>query len=295
MVLPGAGAAAWQTNQAELDQGICGTNLQIGSDTAASSTAKPTFLLWGDGGLSSYTISIDGNPIGTLDSTGRGHVCIAVLVPLADGAHVLTGTELAPHAGSAVIPFSFTVDTVPPPSPSQPVLSGYTDSGVEGDGVTRYRQLNFTGTAGANLPMQLLSGIAGFGEDQDRRLGDLVGDHREPPRRHLRRDGHHAGQRREQERALAWHDGHGRHGRARDARQAEPRRHRRRPDPRRPGTVGTDVARIVVFGDGAQIGTATPDAAHNWRFTLPTLDAGPHAVSVAAAERPTTSRTARPR
>ena len=284
VVLPGAVAAAWPTNEAELDPGICGLNLQIGSNTAASSTAKPTFLLWGDGGLSSYTISIDGNPIGTFISTGRGHVCIAVPSPLADGAHALTGTELAPHAGSPVIPFYFTVDTVLPPSPSRPVLSGYTDSGLEGDGVTRFRQLNFTGSAGSNLAVQLLAGTAGLGGTRAEASGAWSATTVNVP------DGTY------DMTAITLDSAGNRSARSPATTVTVDTVAPATPD--RPslddtadgpilairGTVAADVARIVVFGDGAQIGTATPDAAHNWRFTLPTLDAGPHALSVAAAD-----------
>src|SRR5262249_38671403 len=48
------------TNVAQLDDGTCGRNLQIGSDKTSSSTATPQFLLWGDGGASRYDIFIDG-------------------------------------------------------------------------------------------------------------------------------------------------------------------------------------------------------------------------------------------
>jgi hypothetical protein len=56
VVLPGAVAAAWPTNTIELDDGSCGHILRVGSDATASSSATPTFLLYGNGGLSSYVM-----------------------------------------------------------------------------------------------------------------------------------------------------------------------------------------------------------------------------------------------
>src|SRR5262245_35151802 len=76
LVLPGAVGAAWTTNLVQLDNGTCGNNLQIGSDRTASSTSRPSFWLQGDGGLSSYTVWIDGSPLGTFSSTGLANVCI---------------------------------------------------------------------------------------------------------------------------------------------------------------------------------------------------------------------------
>ena len=51
----------------------------------------------GDGGLSSYEVAIDGVSIGTFNSAGNGNVCITTTVGLADGAHTLTASELAPR------------------------------------------------------------------------------------------------------------------------------------------------------------------------------------------------------
>ena len=56
----GSASAVWTTNLVQLDNGTCGINLQIGSDKTASSSNKPTFWLMGDGGLSSYSVAIDG-------------------------------------------------------------------------------------------------------------------------------------------------------------------------------------------------------------------------------------------
>ena len=158
MLLPGSAGAAWTTNSVVLDDGTCGRNLQVGSDDKASGSATPSFFVRGDGGLSSYAMAIDGHAIGTFASAGNGVVCVAVAAALVDGAHVLTGTELAPHAGSTVASMQFTVDTVAPAPPSAPALAGYRDSGIAGDGVTSFRSLNLNGTSRPNEAVQVLTG-----------------------------------------------------------------------------------------------------------------------------------------
>src|SRR4051812_37302392 len=102
-------ASSWArtTNVSQLDDGTCGRNLQLGSDKTSSSSSTPDFLLWGDGGLSSYNAFIDGAPIGTFNSDGFANVCITTSVPLSDGPHVLTANELAPHNTFTITPFGF--------------------------------------------------------------------------------------------------------------------------------------------------------------------------------------------
>ena len=164
LVVAGAGAAGWTTNLVQFDSGQCGSRLQLGSDRTASRSATPTFLLMGDGGLSSYDVSIDGSSIGRFSSTPDAVVCIASPRPLAGGRHVLTASEVAPRPDSVVEPFPFSVDTVPPGRPSTPAVSVFTDTGVRGDGVTTYRQVNLRGTADPNVAVQIfIGGITGVG------------------------------------------------------------------------------------------------------------------------------------
>ena len=148
-LIPSVGQAwsLWTTNLIELDPGACGQMLAIGSDPTASSSATPSFMLSGDGGLSSYAMAIDGVAIGTFTSNGRGVVCITAPTPLADGAHVLTGVELAPRPAMAVSAFAFSVDTVAPRPPSQPTLEDFSDSGARGDGITKFGMVSLSGTA----------------------------------------------------------------------------------------------------------------------------------------------------
>ena len=134
---------------------------RLGQDS--SSSATPDFLLWGDGGLSSYAAFIDGAPIGTFNSDGFANVCITTSVPLADGPHLLTANELRPNSTFTSVPFNFSVDTSPPAQPSTPVISSFSDSGLLGDHITRFRGVNFTGFADPNVSIQLYSGVTLLG------------------------------------------------------------------------------------------------------------------------------------
>jgi fibronectin type 3 domain-containing protein len=162
-LLPTA-ASAGALNTAVLDNGTCGHNLQLGSDPTASSSATPWFLLYGDGGAASYQIFIDAVSIGTFTTSDPyGDVCINDTMTLAQGAHVLTGNELAPHSTSTLTPFNFSVDTVPPAVPSAPVLSANTDSGAKGDNLTNYKSPTLTGTSEPGVAIRIFDGFAGVG------------------------------------------------------------------------------------------------------------------------------------
>jgi Bacterial Ig-like domain len=154
LALPGAAAAEWITNSITLDPGLCVRNLQLGSFGTASASATPSFLIQGDGGASAYAIAIDGRSLGTFHSAGDGVVCITTPSRLSEGAHVLTGTELEPHAGSS-IQLGFSVDTVPPRAPSRPALAAYADTGARGDNVTTRTSATVTGTAPPNSAVQI--------------------------------------------------------------------------------------------------------------------------------------------
>jgi fibronectin type 3 domain-containing protein len=156
VVIGGSGATT--LNTAQLDNGTCGRNLQLGSDRTASASATPSFVIAGDGGLSRYEAFVDGASIGIFASDGFANVCAYDTIPLADGPHVLTANELQPHSTFTVVPFNFTVDTVPPAQPSVPVIASYSDSGLLGDHITRFRTPNFTGFADPNVSIQLFSG-----------------------------------------------------------------------------------------------------------------------------------------
>jgi VCBS repeat-containing protein len=156
-VAHGAGALL-NTNEAMLDDGTCGHNLQLGSDVNASQSNTPTFLLAGDGGLSTYAMKIDGVSIGSFNSDGHGNVCILDTVVFADGAHSLTGTETRPNPANPVTPYNFTIDTTPPATPSTPALDPAADSGVKGDGITNITQLRFNGSATPSIAVHIMQG-----------------------------------------------------------------------------------------------------------------------------------------
>src|SRR3954471_1960848 len=128
LLLPGGAGAEWVTNSVSLDSGQCGRNLQVGSIKAASTTALPTFLLQGDGGMSSYAVTIDGAAAGTFGSSSDALVCIKLAAALAEGTHEFVGTELAPRAG-VELRLSFLVDTIRPKAPARPLLSAFSDTG----------------------------------------------------------------------------------------------------------------------------------------------------------------------
>jgi hypothetical protein len=135
-----ARAAIGATNTTELDNGVCGQGLQIGSDPTASSSATPSFMIWAAGSPTTYAMKVDGVSIGSSVPAGNSwNDCIKATVALANGAHVLTGIEtVGPTAGAAVTPFNFSVDTVPPSTPTNLRLSSSSDSGVIGDNVTTF-------------------------------------------------------------------------------------------------------------------------------------------------------------
>jgi hypothetical protein len=287
LLLPGAVGAAWTTNLVTLDDGTCGANLQIGSDKTASSSATPSFFLRGDGGLSAYAVSIDGSPIGTFNSAGNAVVCVDAAAPLADGPHVLTGTELKPHAGWVVTPLAFTVDTLPPAPPSEPVLSAYRDSGALGDGITNYRSVNVTGTAGPNEPVQVVSNgtvVGGAKSDAaghwsattvtfpdgaytlEARALDAAGN-RSAPSSGMRLTIDSVAPATPAAPALETPD---------DGDRAA--------GPVVVGTAPVGAGAVRIFSDGVQVGAAVPGRTRTWRFALPPLQPGPHAIAVAAAD-----------
>jgi len=284
LLLPAAGSAVWTTNLVELDNGTCGANLQIGSDHNASSVARPTFFLRGDGGLSSYAMAIDGQAIGTFYSTGSAIVCVQGPAALADGPHRLTGTELAPHAGWTATPLAFSVDTVAPAPPTPPVLSAYKDSGVVGDGITRFRNVNVTGMAAPNISVQLHSnGSTTLGGARADANGNwsvttvaLTDGSYSLTARGLDAAGNKSAQS-EQTRVTI------------DS--AAP------PTPPAPtlatpdgggwvatGTADGDAASVRVYLDGAQVGSAPVGRMRSWELALPALAPGSHSVTVIASD-----------
>ena len=193
-----------------------------------------------------------------------------------------------------VSPFPFTVDTVAPPAPSAPVLSAYSDSGMVGDSITRFRNINFTGTRPPLLSVQLYNGPAGLGGAKAERerhwsatttsLADGVYNIAAAV----------LDARRQQERALPERADHDRRHRARDACRAGPRpvvRHgsgRRQHDDRVDARRDRDRRdrRLAAHDLQRQHARRHGDAGRvaYWRFTLPSLSAGAHSIQVKASD-----------
>src|SRR5206468_10711981 len=105
-------------------------------DKTASSSATPSFLLYGDGSGARYSIFIDGTSIGTYTTDPFGNTCILTPTPpapLSQGPHVLTANELSPLPSNIVAPFNFSVDSLPPNPPSTPAMTTFADTGAPGD------------------------------------------------------------------------------------------------------------------------------------------------------------------
>ena len=150
-------ASAGVVNTAQFDDGSCG---HVNPTPTVTASTTPWFLVYGDGGKSSYQMFIDGTSIGTYSSDPYGNVCInSPTTPLADGPHVLTGSELKPNPGNVVTPFHFSVDTTPPAPPSTPSLAAFSDSGVVGDGITKYGNPTLTGTCEPGSSVTLHEGV----------------------------------------------------------------------------------------------------------------------------------------
>jgi hypothetical protein len=286
-LVPSVGQAwsLWTTNHIELDSGTCGQMLAIGSDQTASSSATPSFTMEGDGGMPSYAMAIDGVPIGTFTSAGRGIVCITAPTPLADGPHLLTGAELSPRPSMAVPAFAFSVDTVAPTPPSSPSLDDFSDSGVRGDGITKFGMVSLSGTADRGDRVQIArengAVVAGTTTDASGHWSattlDLPDGTYTLSAFTLDRAGNKStrssGMRLVVDSvAPATPGAPSLASPGQDARTVVS------------GTAGDDVATVVVYVGGTQFGTATPDGAHTWRFMLPALDPGSYSVTVVAAD-----------
>jgi hypothetical protein len=162
---PDASVTPSWLNLIDLDWGYCGHgSFKTGSDANATISAQPWFLIYpSDGGLASYDISIDGVFIGHFSGDGYAKTCIQPPSALADGMHVITGVETAPHAGYVVRSSAFYVDTVPPPAPSTPILATYSDSDTPGDNTTRYTNPHFVGTATPGTSVRIYEGVLSRG------------------------------------------------------------------------------------------------------------------------------------
>src|SRR5262249_5423482 len=71
----GDSAFSWSLNAPGLDDGSCGQTLNIGSDSTASNSALPSFVMGGEV-MGVFQMFVDGAPIGSFTSDPLGKVCI---------------------------------------------------------------------------------------------------------------------------------------------------------------------------------------------------------------------------
>jgi len=289
-LVPAGRAEAYALNAIQLDNGTCGQHLQIGSDRTASSVATPSFLLNGDGGLSSYRASMDGTGIGTFNSNGYGQVCIDDTTALTEGAHQLTAVELAPNSSNVVSPFDFTVDTVPLAPPSQPTLDPVSDSGVQGDDITNSTSPRLDGTSVPDVPIRILEGGRLVGGAMASSTGSwtVITDPLASGMDELSAATvNEAGVQSTPSAALSLtiittppppppaptlDPASGT-----DDVSAVP-------DPIVDGAGAAPHDTVTVFVDGATVGTTVADGSGNWRYTLPALDDGSHSVTATVTD-----------
>ena len=107
---------------------------------------------------STVDLFIAGALVGVGTAVG-GTYSILLNSALSDGTYSITASAIdaAGNAGPAGAPFTLTIDSTPPASPSAPGLLAADDSGVLGDGITNVRKPRFTGTAEAGATVNLFA------------------------------------------------------------------------------------------------------------------------------------------
>jgi hypothetical protein len=177
IILPSGTARALGTvNTVQLDDGTCGTDLRIGTDVTASSSATPSFMIWADGSSATYSMKIDGVAIGTFGPpTNAWNTCVKAPNTLAQGTHTISGNELFPNASNTVTPFTFTVDSIPPSAPTNLALYVGTDTGVVGDNMTTVTTPAIQGHGDPNFATWFYEGTSRLGEANDDANGNFLG------------------------------------------------------------------------------------------------------------------------
>ncbi len=269
---------------------MCGQNLQVGSNVTASGSTTPSFLLNGDGGLSSYAASIDGKSLGTFKSDGYGNVCIEDTSPLSEGSHQLTAQELAPRPSNVVSPFTFEIDAVPLAPPSGLVLDPGSDTGIAGDDTTAYPNPDIDGLSLPSVPIFVFDGARLVGGALARASGqwtvatdplpngvnELTAVTVNPagvesvPSSPLSVTVITTPPTAPPAPTLDPASGSGNTSNV--------------SNPTIDGVGTLAQAPITIYLDGSAIGTTTTDGAGNWRFTLPVLAAGAHSVAVTVSD-----------
>ena len=125
-----------------------------------TNVTQPYFLGSGPLGTMIQLVDGSGKVIGSATVAGDGTYRVAPLAPLMDGSYSLQA-RAADGSGNSSLPSSplaIGIDTLPPPSPTTPVLLSKDDSGVKGDDITSVNQPRLAGSAGSGLTIQLEDG-----------------------------------------------------------------------------------------------------------------------------------------
>ncbi len=136
---------------AATDRGLSNTDNTTNDNT-------PTFT--GTAEAAAQVTLYEGSTIlGTARASATGVYTITSAV-LTDGTHNVSASQVDVAGNSSVLSaaLSVMIDTIVPPTPSAPVLSPTSDSGVLGDNITNDTTPTFTGTAEAGTTVSVYNG-----------------------------------------------------------------------------------------------------------------------------------------
>ena len=136
------------------------------SQLKAGETTTVTFVFSEDPGTSFGLddITVTNGSVSGLLGTGLTRTVTFTPAPGVDGGVATIAaegyTDAAGNAGGKGAAVSIGVDTVAPPAPGAPVLKADSDSGILGDGITKFANVVIEGTALANALVTLYDGTA---------------------------------------------------------------------------------------------------------------------------------------
>ncbi len=110
-------------------------------------------------GTTIQILNASGTVLGSASATASGTYSVQPASPFADGAYTLRArtVDVAGNLSAVSAPFSLTILTAAPATPSAPALLDSDDSGAKGDGITNVRQPHLVGTAPVGMTVQILN------------------------------------------------------------------------------------------------------------------------------------------
>ena len=120
--------------------------------------SKPRLTGTAGAGLTVQLLNASGAVLGTTTAAANGTYTVAPGLAFADGTYSLQARAVDGSGNLSALsaPFSLTIDTTAPASPTTPTLLAADDSGTGGDGVTNVTQPRLTGQAASGLTLLLL-------------------------------------------------------------------------------------------------------------------------------------------